>query len=379
VKVEAAAENPAACRLLQALLERYLSSGEKARPIRLDDKRIPEFGPLGRPGEADEAWEAIQSLTQAGVLRIDPFKIRPGKAPYEMQPLVRLADGQVERAAALIGFRLDGDPWTKEWMAVCDEAEWIPADLRKSLSSRPHRIADRTPREVLERWKRLIDPKLKAVYIREASAASFWGLSKALDERLVLVNQVRHTAGLLALIEPPILVNVHLAPGGLDRGVLFIENQSTFDACRRGRVAAAVGLSLVYSSGFRASAARLRNSDTASLYPSAESAPSEMQAFRAWFFSADDACTYFWGDLDHAALAILRALRVLFPAMESWEPGYRALLNLLLQGEGHLPHEDPRKGEQRDVVTTGCRFADNELLPALRACGRFVDQEATLP
>jgi len=377
LNAEVAAENPGARRLLTALLERYLASGDKGRPVRLDDRRMPEFGPQGRPGEADTTWQSIKSLENAGLIRIDPIRTKPGMAAYEMQPLVRLVPTEVARAAELIGFALDKDPWIKEWISGCSSASWLPEEHRETLSCRPHRIGKRPPADVLEGWGRLLNGAMKATYVREAAADAFWGLSKALDDRFQLVNQLRECMGLAPLLEMPIILNVHLVSEGLKAGILFIENQSTFEAARRGRIPDAKGMHLAYSSGFKASAFRVRNMQTASLYLSDASAISETDRFREWFFSRrQDVPTYFWGDLDYSALSILRSLRTVFREMKAWVPGYAPLLRALLNGQGHLPEEDVRKGEQRPLDATGCAYADAELLPALGTAGRYIDQEA---
>ncbi len=43
-------------------------------------------------------------------------------------------------------------------------------------------------------------------------------------------------------------------------------------------------------------------------------------------------------------------------------------------GRGHYPNMAD-KTEQKDPGLTGCTYADEKLLPAIRASGRFVDQE----
>jgi hypothetical protein len=53
----------------------------------------------------------------------------------------------------------------------------------------------------------------------------------------------------------------------------------------------------------------------------------------------------------------------------------RKLLSLLEAGRGHPP-ESADKSEQKDPGFTGCAYADEVLLPALRAHRAFVDQEA---
>jgi len=59
--------------------------------------------------------------------------------------------------------------------------------------------------------------------------------------------------------------------------------------------------------------------------------------------------------------------------MEAWQPGYTAMLERL--PDGH-PAKDAGKQDQLDPGETGCRYADERLLPALRRTGRFLDQEA---
>lgn len=50
------------------------------------------------------------------------------------------------------------------------------------------------------------------------------------------------------------------------------------------------------------------------------------------------------------------------------------MLKALLDAQGHSPEAADKKG-QRSVSTTGCRYADSQLVPALRAHGNYVDQE----
>lgn len=60
--------------------------------------------------------------------------------------------------------------------------------------------------------------------------------------------------------------------------------------------------------------------------------------------------------------------------LEAWQPGYAPMLKALLDGQGHSPEAADKKG-QRSISTTGCRYADSQLVPALRAHGKYVDQE----
>jgi len=82
---------------------------------------------------------------------------------------------------------------------------------------------------------------------------------------------------------------------------------------------------------------------------------------------------HFWGDLDYAGIAILKSLRRRFPTIEAWKPGYALLLEQL--SDGHMVGE-AGKQEQVDPGDSGCRYADRQLLPAIRRHARFLDQEA---
>lgn len=50
------------------------------------------------------------------------------------------------------------------------------------------------------------------------------------------------------------------------------------------------------------------------------------------------------------------------------------MLDQLATGLGHTP-EEARKDGQHPIETTGCQYADESILPAIRSYGRFVDQE----
>ena len=280
------------------------------------------------------------------------------------------------RDLATLKIALRIDEGAVEWKNACARSAWIPSTCTASLAAREHRVGKRPATDILAHWERLIDPALPARYIREASAIAFWGCSKALDDRLDLVNQLREAAGLQPLLATPMIVNVHVS-GAVDRGVLFVENQATFETVRHGHIAAGKNLNLVFSSGFRASAARVRNRKTATIYSSESSMPKFLAPFREWLFSNDqEAPVFFWGDLDFAALSILKSLRASFRHIRAWQPGYESMVAHMLAGDGHLPEEDHYKGEQRDPGSTGDRYADEVLLPALRQCGRFLDQES---
>lgn len=73
-------------------------------------------------------------------------------------------------------------------------------------------------------------------------------------------------------------------------------------------------------------------------------------------------------------MQILASLRAVLAGLEAWLPGYEPMLQSLVTGGGHLP-ESAGKSQQNEVLSTGCKFADQHLLPSIRATGRFLDQE----
>jgi hypothetical protein len=99
-----------------------------------------------------------------------------------------------------------------------------------------------------------------------------------------------------------------------------------------------------------------------------------MGTFERILFSTIDVPVYFWGDLDYSGMTILASLRSTFPSAQAWRPGYDPMLARLKNGDGHSPAESGKE-RQRVIEATGCVYADDHLIPALRATERFLDQE----
>jgi hypothetical protein len=136
------------------------------------------------------------------------------------------------------------------------------------------------------------------------------------------------------------------------------------------------GAALIYSSGFMGTAGRMRKSSGSRAFYCLDvvSHAIEVEAFEGVFYSGTDVDAAFWGDLDHAGMAILSSLRTNFPSARAWEPGYVPMLARLDAGEGHAPAEAKKTGQQ-SILSTGCSYADRVLIPALARHGRFIDQE----
>lgn len=203
----------------------------------------------------------------------------------------------------------------------------------------------------------------QSLTLREISAQCFLGNSKVLDNRQELLSELFGDS-CSSLIERPLLLTAW-APAGFST-LLFIENQETFLHLTEQPPA---NSALVYSGGFRASASRLISPGTRFAFLPG----SDAESFAARW-KQPSTQTFFWGDLDYAGMGILRALRLSLPHLLAWQPGYQQMLNVILKGAGHTPEQGGKDG-QTDPLETGCRYADQQLLPALRMTGRFLDQE----
>lgn len=177
------------------------------------------------------------------------------------------------------------------------------------------------------------------------------------------------------LISLPCLPN----PSPSFNEVLFVENLVSFERMARYRQPAWIQATLVFASGFKGTAKRLRMRTGSSLYWQGIPNPLVAEAWAHWLYDEGNADltlvqVSFYGDLDFSGMQILAQLRQSFPTCQAWRPGYTALLSELETGQGHAPFTAGKDG-QIDPKLTGCSFADDILLPRLRISGRCVDQE----
>lgn len=208
---------------------------------------------------------------------------------------------------------------------------------------------------------------------RQLSARCFNGDSKFLDAESSQSLLRRLYPNLSQKINVrPVLLHIYL-PEDI-RQVLIVENQDTFTEMADLQLQATA---LVYGMGYRAGTSRVRQPNLAnfSLY-GCLATPHQQELFERWWTGqvTRNWPVYFWGDLDHAGMDIAASLRVSFPQLICWRPGYSLMLAALEAGGGHTP-EQAGKGGQREVGAFGCEYADKVLLPAIKSHGRFVDQE----
>jgi len=364
-------DEPEILALLNAALDRYdAQPGEsRRRDVSLDvSGLLPSLARMD--AAADQLWSFVQALERMGVLRIRRRGRRSLFDPDWTNARVAFSASVEPRLRAWLG-RPQVEPELVRWRAaVSAHADAFPGGC-DALLARRIAIPGRTPEEVAQAFASISGVR-GPVTLRQLSALAFWGDSKVLDDRAELV------AALFPQLEirtRAIVAAVYL-PEQYD-DVLFIENQDTYAEACAGRPEATRGMARVFAAGFRGAAERIRTPEGALLHFAGADVPHVRDRFAAWWFGreARNVRCWFWGDLDFAGMQILKALRMRFGEVRAWTPGYAPMLKALRsKGEGGQPEGVQLRG-QVDPGETGCPYADEHLLPAIRAYGPL-DQES---
>lgn len=355
----------------------------RERPLKLKlDDAVYRGLFTGPASEADYHWSLLGQMERAGWIRLHvdpPRRGRNATAGYYRNPKAELADEEGLRHLTGRDRPDDVTRWRQTLVAAAVTAlgdAQHPVVAMLARRAERFRLTDNAA-EVADRLLRLREMDPASFLLREASSQLFWGHSKVLDQQEDLI------AALLGVeecpfLQSPIQISV-VMPHVECRSVLFVENLATFE--RLSRHGGPPETALVFASGYKGTARRLRSPTGASLYFRWPDLPNVQAAehFARWLHRLDDIAApmpvLFFGDLDYEGMGILKALRECFPGACTYRPGYEQLLALL--GEGHSAEVASKTG-QRDPGTTGCDYADDVLLPALRKAGRFVDQELLL-
>lgn len=365
---------------IQTLLNRLVDKLDAAqqqeralvRAIRLDARTFPDLFDAEFEEDKERLWEQLMTLVGWGWLSLKLDRAQPGHAPYQRNPRVTLLDEASIREAINRTARVRSP--VELWREAVDTHLDVTGEVKLAVSRYRLDIPGRSAQEVVRQLNGLRALADEPLLLREVSARLFWGQSKVLDKRQALVAALLEVPE-CPFPEMPVQLQVYLPASGFT-GVLFIENQATFEQATREGAGRFAGLALVFASGFKGSARRLRTAGGASLYFARHGTldPAPLARFVAWLREGAPLPCWFWGDLDHAGMQILASLRASFPELEAWQPGYAPMLRLLEAGQGHTP-EAAGKAGQLVVAATGCAYADTQLLPALAAHGGFVDQE----
>jgi hypothetical protein len=373
---EAALNEPLVRRVFSLALDRLDAqpAAQRTHSIRvpLDDAMAPEIHQAASLADREVAWASVDGVVAAGWATMGYRLHRRHGAREARQPYldVRWTDHVEDQIRSSLNRPRKQPSYSARWKALIDsELASLDEASRAQLTASPIAVVGRQVEEVFACFLSVRQMANEPLLLREVSSRAFWGLSKLLDGRGDAVAALLGSDG-CPFPEQPIVLNVHI--GRHPDRFLFVENHVSFE-----RVKGRGGLeryALIFSSGFRASAARLRRPGGCSVYYTRNTPGQAAETFEAMLFSADDVPTFFWGDLDFSGMAILASLRTIFPSARAWEPGYAPMLERLSRGDGHSPIESGKE-RQRPVERTGCSYADDVLIPALGATSRFLDQE----
>lgn len=377
--VPAWAQEPDVQHLLSQLVGRLDNAEQrgsaKAQSVALTDKLWPELFNAVYESDKEALWERARQLHTLGWIELTPQAAARSPSGYAQPVRVTVRNAQAIREATgrLTREKTSSERWRDAVQASLD----APNGVKKAVGGYLIDIPGRAVVDVVARLNQLRSLKGQPLLLREVSAKLFWGMSKVLDNRQGLVAALLETDE-CPFAESPVQMQVFLPPAE-HSAVLFIENQMTFERAVRSRSRAFDRLALVFASGFKASAQRLRDNAGCSLYYSSLGAMdvATRARFEHWLFGDTPGAenVFFWGDLDDSGMQILTAMRSSFPMLNAWQPGYAPMLEQLLAGHGHAPEAADKQG-QRPVRETGCPYADSQLLPALARMKTYLDQES---
>lgn len=363
---------------IEALLHRVVNKLD-AQPgstpgFTLNRKLLPELFNLGE--QADLTWGLLQTLFNGNSLgSYAVFSFRENKKRNLLDP---------EYTDARIKFNSDAEAVLRNWLnrpaqesdlqlwkRIVDEnkSKFI-GDIRR-LSSRSISVTGKSSSEIIEGFIGIKNYLNDELTLRNLSARCFWQDSKFLDGKEEIVKSLYPE---IKIKTRPVLVSIFL-PKNI-QGVLFVENQDSYTQAMSGIPKSAKSYALIYSSGFKVAAQRIREPNGVSLHFSESGCNDSQKELIQWWYGEGDTelPVYFWGDLDFSGMDILANLKLRFEKIQAWKEGYQPMLELIQNGEGHLPNTTGKQ-EQKDPQSTGCNYADEILLPALRKTGLFIDQE----
>ncbi|MNU70501.1 hypothetical protein D3C71_599100 [compost metagenome] len=377
-------QSAAALSLLNTLVDR-LDAAEhrgsmRAGSVSLGEKTWPALYKAERESDKEFLWSHVCDMARWKWLSVKPEMALRKAAGYAMSPKVTVVDEGAVRTA--IGRPERTRSSLERWRAAVDAHLEASPSVKTLVSDFCIDLPGYEMAAVVERLNGLHGLVDKGLYLREVSSRLFWGMSKVLDKRQPMVNAI---LGLEECPFPELPIQLHVwLPEGESTGILFIENALSYEWAIGSLAPSLSGLVLVFASGFKGTAQRLRTPAGSSLYFSDKGHRSSNAEgeFKRWLYQDPAARlglpVFFWGDLDFAGMGILAALRTSFPEAQAWAPGYELMLAALESGRGHVPEAAEKKG-QRIVEHIGSEFADTRLISALIRTGQFVDQELFRP
>jgi hypothetical protein len=373
---EAALNEPLIRRVFERALDRLDTqpAADRTHPIRINltASMAPEIYHAESLAAREVAWAAVHGVVAAGWAWLDYRLHQRHGVREDREPFLDItwSEATEQYVRLQLGRPRKEPSYAVQWRTLIEGQNLSVSEAALiKLCASPIQVSGRAIEEVLSRFLSIRVLGHEALLLREVSSQVFWGLSKLLDGRGEAV------AALLGVEEcpfpeQPIVLNVHITQRPI--AFLFVENHVSFERLKQRNNVPETAL--IFSSGFRAAAARLRRLEGCSVYYSRSSNADAMLVFEKMLFSTADISVFFWGDLDFAGMAILASLRSVFPSAQAWRPGYEPMITRLIKGDSHSAVESGKE-RQRPIERTGCPYADDVLIPALRSYGHFVDQE----
>lgn len=365
-------EAPLLTEETHALLHRLLDKADSGRmrwQLKCSARETPELYDFADQSQVEVVWEDLQHLAKIGVLDLKlKARQRPGNNDYD-DGLIQLKY-EAEETVRLWLERPAFDPRQHLWNTALARHLHLFEDGGEALRREVLRFPGRTYEQLAAAFASI--PAVleqQPMTLRQLSARCFWGASKFLDRRdLLLLATFPSLAK--KIVSRPLLLSVYL-PEQFEE-ILFVENQDTY----LGLVAQAPAKTgLIYLAGFRGAALRVREVGQAVFSYVNLVSLTERERFSEFWLGHRQLPCFFWGDLDFAGMAILAALKQVFPGVEAWQPGYKPMLAILRDGGGHSS-VGGEKDRQYHPGGTDCPYADYVLLPAIEEQLAFVDQEA---
>jgi hypothetical protein len=364
--------------LLNLLVDRLDFSEQRgsasSKSVALTQRAWPALHASKFESRKEELWEHVIEMARWGWIQVKPTRAVESVAGYALEPRVVVLNAADVRAVVNRPERIKSS--IERWRNAIEAGLCASDEVKRAVSEFCIDIPDHSMDDVVQQLNKMKGFVSRSMLLREVSAQLFWGMSKVLDKRQGLV------AALLGMDdcpfpESPIQLHVYLPLDGYD-AVLFIENLATFEQACCATDLMFERLALVYASGFKGSAKRLRMRGGCSLYYAGAGAlgGDAQKKFEKWLFETAhlEMAVSFWGDLDFSGMRILAAMRSIFSNIDAWVPGYSLMLQELLAGRGHSPEAADKAG-QVPITASGCTYADQKLVPALNRQARFVDQE----
>ena len=354
------------------LLHRLLDKADAGRmrwQLKCSARETPELYDFTDQNQVDVVWDDLKQLAKIGVLDLKlKARQRPGNNDYD-DGLIQLKYEAEERVRLWLE-RPAFDPRQHLWDTALARYLHVFEDGGDALSREVLRFPGRTYEQLAAAFATIPAAlEQQPMTLRQLSARCFWGASKFLDRKeLLLLATFPSIAG--RLLSRPLLLSVYL-PANFEE-ILFVENQDSY----LGLVTLAPPRTgLIYLAGFRGAALRVREAGQAVFSYVNIVSREERERFTAFWVGEKQMPSFFWGDLDFAGMAILAALKQVFPGVEAWQPGYQPMLDILHLGRGHSAVGGDKE-KQYHPGSTQCPYADYVLIPAMEEQLAFVDQEA---